>query len=898
MINGKIKRILVLAGLLTGLLVSVTMHAQPAFPGAQGWAVGTPGGRGGKIIRVTNLDASGTGSFAAAVRTSDARIVVFEVGGVIDLNGGSITISQPYLTIAGQTAPSPGITLINGSLSISNTHDIVIRHIRVRPGAAGKPVGWEPDGISLNSAHDVILDHCSVSWAVDENMSASGPRFEGNNPDEWRANTSHTVTFSNNIIAEALSYSTHSKGEHSKGSLIHDNVTEMTVIHNLYACNERRNPYFKAGARGVVVNNYIYNPGAVAIQYNLVDSEWGENPHQLGQMSIVGNFMQYGPDSQDPALMDADAGDVEIYMEDNIAVNQRGGAVWLYDGIPSKLVDAKPVWPPDLVVLPAADNRKTLLDQVGACPWDRDEIDQRIVAGVLDGTGEIIDFETEVGGFPDYPETHAPFNEAEWDLSNMMSLLPAVQLKTPHNNEVFELNSPISVHVDAEDYDGTIDRVELFFNNEPMGTLASAPYEWQLLPDSTGVFRLHAEAEDNDGRKSSSDTIHIQIVEQILYQLKIDQSGSGLVKQTPEGTVFRKDSQISLTAVPSAGFEFAEWSGDYHGGKNPVTLNMTGDRSVTAVFLPEVEPELNVHLAFDGLSRTTVPDLSGNLHLAFINNMNPLTLTPGPFGDGLQFDGLDDYLRVFRKDDLDFTSHGFTLVFWVYQTGTGGITPWLSFMEGDIGYSVFHNADDQCVSFEIDDGYVRSEVRAPDVYFITEKWIFVAAVARRNPDRLVLYADGDPVGSAEDSTGILSNTARYIYIGTDPLLENYFKGAIDELRIYNYALDDQAIQKLYQQNSTIIRTSENPCVQPIAVSCYPNPFNPATTIVYQLLDIQDVELKIYNIQGQNVATLEQGMKTPGIHRVRFNAENLPNGVYMIRLNTGNQFVNRKIALIR
>jgi pectate lyase len=897
MMNRTIKWILVLSGFLTFLSFSVTVHAQPAFPGAQGWAAGTPGGRGGQIIRVTNLDASGTGSFASAVKTSGARIVVFEVGGVIDLKGSSLTISPPYLTVAGQTAPSPGITLINGSLSISNTHDMVIQHIRVRPGAAGKPVGWEPDGISLYSAHHVILDHCSVSWAVDENMSASGPRFEGSNPDEWRANTSHTVTFSNNIIAEALSHSTHSKGEHSKGSLIHDNVTEMAVIHNLYACNERRNPYFKAGARGVVVNNYIYNPGAVAVQYNLVDSEWGENPRQPGRMSVVGNFMQYGPDSQDPALMDADAGDVEIYMEDNIAVNQRGGSVWLYDGIPSKLVNEKPIWPPDLEAIPAEENRKTLPDQVGARPWDRDEIDRRIVAGVLDGTGEIIDFETEAGGFPGYPATYAPFNETEWDLSNMMSLLPAVQIKTPHNDDAFELDSPISVHVDADDYDGTIDRVELFLNNESMGILNSSPFDWQLLPDSVGVFHLHAEAEDNDGRRNISKPVQIRIIEQILYQLQINQSGSGSVKQEPEGTVFRRDSQIVLTAVPAAGFEFAEWSEDHHGGKNPITLNMTGDRSLTAVFLPGVEPELNVHLAFDGLSRTTVPDLSGNLHLAFINNMNPLTLAAGPFGDGLQFDGLDDYLRVFRKNDLDFTAHGFSLVLWVYQTGTKGITPWLNFMEGDIGYSVYHDEVRQCVSFEIDDGFVRSAVRASDRHFLKEDWVFFAAVARRNPDVLVLYANGEPVASAEDSTGILSNTARTIYIGTDPSLQNFFKGAIDELRIYNYALEDQTIQKLCHQNSTVVRVSENPFSYQILYS-YPNPFNPVTTVVYQLYEMQDVELKIFNMQGQHIATLERGMRKAGLHRVQFKAGNLPNGLYMLQLHAGGQFVNRKIALIR
>src|SRR3989338_1315889 len=107
-----------------------------AFPGAQGWAATTPGGRGGQIIRVTTLAADGPGSFREAVETKGPRIVVFEVGGVIDLGGKVPAIREPFLTIAGQTAPSPGVTFIKGGIDIA-THDVVVRHIRVRPGEAG-----------------------------------------------------------------------------------------------------------------------------------------------------------------------------------------------------------------------------------------------------------------------------------------------------------------------------------------------------------------------------------------------------------------------------------------------------------------------------------------------------------------------------------------------------------------------------------------------------------------------------------------------------------------------------------------------------------------------------------------------------------------------------------------
>ena len=233
-----------------------------AFPGAQGWAAHTPGGRGGRIIRVTTLAASGPGSFAEALAASGPRIVVFEVGGVIDLGMKELRITEPFLTIAGQTAPQPGITFIRGGLTIA-THDVVVRHIRMRPGDGDKPK-WSGDIDAITTvrgARDVIVDHCSLTWATDENLSASSTRFLGESEQQWMEAASRRITYSNNIIAEGLANATHAKGEHSKGSLIHDHVNDMLIVGNLYAHNYERNPLFKGGARGQVINNLIYDPG-------------------------------------------------------------------------------------------------------------------------------------------------------------------------------------------------------------------------------------------------------------------------------------------------------------------------------------------------------------------------------------------------------------------------------------------------------------------------------------------------------------------------------------------------------------------------------------------------------------------------------------------------------------
>ena len=188
----------------------------PILPGVTGFGVDATGGKGGKVIVVDNLNKEGKGSLAEAINSEGPRIIVFEAAGVIDLEGKSLRINKPFVTIAGQTAPSPGITIIKGGLEIT-THEVIIQHIKVRPGEAGKAKksGWEADGIATGGgAYNVIIDHCSCTWATDENLSASGPRFEGKNVEEWRKNTSHKITISNCIVSQGLSMSTHSKGEH------------------------------------------------------------------------------------------------------------------------------------------------------------------------------------------------------------------------------------------------------------------------------------------------------------------------------------------------------------------------------------------------------------------------------------------------------------------------------------------------------------------------------------------------------------------------------------------------------------------------------------------------------------------------------------------------------------
>ncbi|ATY31974.1 pectate lyase family protein [Sphingomonas psychrotolerans] len=381
---------------------------EPMIAPTSGWA-SARGGTGGQVLRVTSLASDGPGSLRAALAVKGPRQIVFAVGGVIDLRRDSLSIREPFVTIDGESAPPPGITLIRGGIGIS-THDVVIRHIRVRAGADGAPSksGWEVDGLSTSAAHDVIVDHCSFAWATDENLSASGPRFAGGDTVEaWRQHTSRRISFTNNIVAEGLSHSSHAKGEHSKGSLIHDNVTQVLIAGNLYAHNYERNQLFKGGAQAVTVNNLIYNPGNRCMHYALNEEEWLGHQWTVGRLAIVGNVVRGGPSTRKdlPFLILEGQGDLELHARDNLCTHADGRAMAPLGMISNRnprviALPRPPFWPAGLPAWPSGEVEDRVLADAGARPWQRDAVDRRIVTEVRGGKGRVIDDERDVGGYP------------------------------------------------------------------------------------------------------------------------------------------------------------------------------------------------------------------------------------------------------------------------------------------------------------------------------------------------------------------------------------------------------------------------------------------------------------------------------------------------------------------
>jgi hypothetical protein len=355
----------------------------------------TNGGVDGTVVHVRTLSDTGPGSLREAIDLPGRRLIVFDVGGVIDLKGRTLSVRAPYVTIAGQTAPDPGITLIRGSLVVE-THDVVIQHIAVRPGdggAAPPRSPWAPDAIGVrrdkSPVFNVLIENCSATWAVDENLSTSGPG------DVTAADgvdvTAHDITLRNCLVAEALSKSTHPKGEHSKGTLVHDGVRNVAIIGCLYAHNVERNPRLKGGTRTIIADSIMYNWASAAIGVGVHGNEKDLEP---AEAVVVNNLAIAGVAIRGKSLVKGLDPGGRVYLKGN-----RAPGLKLTD---EKVVvlDGPPSWAPAIAT---GDVMRTLR-VAGSRPAKRDPIDTRIIRSVIEGTGAIIDSQEQVGGYPVRPE--------------------------------------------------------------------------------------------------------------------------------------------------------------------------------------------------------------------------------------------------------------------------------------------------------------------------------------------------------------------------------------------------------------------------------------------------------------------------------------------------------------
>lgn len=334
----------------------------PVFPGAQGFGSDTRAGRGGRILKVTTLSDSGDGSLRAALEATGARTVVFEIAGTISLKE-FLQIRDPFLTVAGQTAPSPGITVRGGI--IINTHDVLLQHLRVRPGIEGPEDGVRIEG---PGAFNIVLDHLSVSWSRDENVSTIKPVRD--------------VTISNCLISEGLRTGYYDL-------LIGDKTHRASILRNLLA-NGNRNPRIDGDASVLVVNNLVHNSQGTFMVV-------GGYPRPVFA-TIIGNVGLPGADTMKGKTL---VGTRNLFPGSRLYLSGNVYPGKVFAGKNEILIDKPPVPFDKISVLAPSQVEEVVLRSAGARPADRDPVDSRIVQQVRRRSGKIIDTPTDAGGWPE-----------------------------------------------------------------------------------------------------------------------------------------------------------------------------------------------------------------------------------------------------------------------------------------------------------------------------------------------------------------------------------------------------------------------------------------------------------------------------------------------------------------
>ncbi len=522
-----------------------------AFPGAEGFGANSVGGRGGRVIEVTNLNDSGSGSFRAAVEASGPRIVVFRVGGTIVLDS-RLELANPYITIAGHTAPGDGILLRNGSNTKDvmriTTNDVVIRYLHFSPGPGGSPDGLT---ISYDTSYNIVLDHTSFTWGVDELIGT------------YQA--VHDITIQWSLLAEALDDSTHSKGPHSKGVLLGSyDSHSFTFHHNLLAHNAERNPRIQASLVDVV-NNVIYNPvftGGWAPSH--ASDEKVSGPVAV---NYVGNYYKAGPASGSADYLVSGSGDIEIYVKGNITPDRPRDDMDEADGVvrggDQGMVVSTRHDAPQVTTTSAFQAYEDVLagagatmgiDELGNFYYRRTSGDTRIVDTVRNGTGNIVDDPSDVGGWPTMRSATPP---ADSDHDGMPDAWENLYGFDPNSASNGPKDADGDGYTNVEEYlNGTIPVLSksLTFASSTVTTVSDEPSAMTLAAvDFTAYEDSAAVADDGVMQASAVDLALTYGEEDLAQKDSLSTSSTALAEESAESLLSEE-----LDAKPATSSEQAD----------------------------------------------------------------------------------------------------------------------------------------------------------------------------------------------------------------------------------------------------------------------------------------------------------------------------------------------------
>jgi hypothetical protein len=781
-------------------LLASSAHAQepsiPVIPGAKGFGIMTPAGRGGTIIKVTNLTDHDPGSLRAALMAEGARTVIFEKSGTIELET-PITITNGNLTVAGQTAPGLGI-LVKGRGIVIAANDVLFQHIAIRPGdepnedpdsevrkdeqdnrdalnIATAPVNNDPTD-PANTVRRVVVDHVSLSWSIDEVFTTWGSTAETT---RWRSFVKE-CTVSNSIFSEALNASLHSKGPHPMGVLIGSDSSSISLYRNLLAHLGDRNPLLADDVSTVqVANNYIYRPGKAAS--NRMSVAVGGDFNSSMVASFKTNVMMPDPNLADsstrymlvanrnPPKSGVPQPALTLYMDGNRIWNFANATWWpspitgqmnantvfgdTFTGNKTYLLapNEPGVFTSTDVNVPiiAADALEAyVLQNAGSRPANRDPVDARIVAQVTNRTGGLIDSPDDAGGYP---------------------YIPVVTVS--HNPPSTALDSDGDGYSDLEEWlQGKAREVELGVPAPPAltATVAAAP--------------------NNFNQVNLSWTNVAAGTDYYILQRKKGQNGSYAEIARPASNVTTYSDGYLGT-----GTEYY-YRISAHNAKGD-----SGFSTDTSATTAEIAGR-QAHWKLDEGTGLSAADSSGNANTGSLQS-GP-TWVQGRTGKGLSFDGSPT-----GGDDLVNAGSGasvrnlpaMTVAAWVKidtvgelgnpgrivhkATGPDPLNGWQFVTQGanQLGFAVDFTTTD----------LVR--VTAPNA-FTSSAWHHVVVTwdGTAGAGNVVMYVDGTAVPSYAttiDGLGArVNDQGANIYLGNEANGERTLDGALDDVRVYNRVL--------------------------------------------------------------------------------------------------------------
>lgn len=431
-----------------------------AFPGAEGYGKNTTGGRGGKVIKVTNLNDAGVGSLREAIATSGARIIVFEVSGNIVLKS-KIQINNGDLTIAGQTAPGDGICIQNYEVNV-NASNVIIRFMRFRMGDLTQN---EQDALWGRYKENIVIDHCSMSWSIDECSS-------------FYANKNFTMQWC--VLSESLNKSFHEKDDHGYGAIW--GGSNATFHHNLLAHHNSRNARFDGGNRSGTGKSPF---GIDKVDYrNNVIYNWGSNSAyggENGEYNIVNNYYKAGPASSnrnrimqismETDLANFGSGFGKFYIDGNyvdgnptVTANNWNGGVDAGSGLGAanyNLARQATAFSAEPITMHTALQAYNAVILYGGASYKRDAVDTRIMNEVKNGTATfngsktgkkgIIDSQADVGGWPILAQT-AALKDTDGD-------------GMPDDWEIANKLDPNKANANGRELSSAYDNIEVYINS-------------------------------------------------------------------------------------------------------------------------------------------------------------------------------------------------------------------------------------------------------------------------------------------------------------------------------------------------------------------------------------------------------------------------------------------------